>query len=280
MPSESLTEWVDLIARVLIIVIPVIITWFIQNYVKGAKSEKDVAAIARLANVAIDFVENLDKRGALGELPADVSKGLRKLNLATDWMETELKERYGIKITNEEAEQWISAEFQKRIGSVQQASKLAKLAKSAVDTVQSLEKDGLIVLPPGADRFSVMTEFAADWVIAQLAEETGASISAEEARAWVRKALMDNLQPLTGEPDVSQPATDRLADLARQAVRTVESLRASGVLKIRPGQAVSDVDKNVAAAWLLVDVTKQGLDVSLDDISAAVEMAFDVERAT
>ena len=273
-PSKDLTEWVDLIAKVLIIVIPVIITWYIQTYVKGAKSEKDVAAIVRLSNVAIDFVENLDKQGALGELPTDFSKGLQKLNLATEWMETELKERHGIKITNEQAEQWINAEFQKRIGNVQPTAKLAKLAKSAVDTVQSMEQNGLIVLPPEADRLAVLTEFAADWVMVQISDKTGASISPEQARAWVRKELMDNLQSVPVGPDNSQPATTQLADLARQAVRTVETLRASGVLKIRPGQGASDVDKNVIAAWLLVDVTKQGLDVSLDDISAAVEMAF------
>lgn len=274
MPAESLQEWVDLIAKVLIIVIPVIITWYIQTYVKGTKSEKDVGAIVRLANVGIDFAENLDKQGALGELPDDVSKGLRKLNLATDWMETELKERHGIKISNEEAEKWISAEYQKRIGSVQPANELAKLAKSAVNTVQSLEKNGLIVLPPEADRLTVLTEFAADWVIVQLADNTGASISPDQARAWVRKELMDNLQSQPGASLDSQPDANRLADLARQAVQTVESLKATGVLKIRPGQAATDVDKNVVAAWLLVDVTKQGMDVSLDDISAAVEMAF------
>jgi hypothetical protein len=274
MPHENLTAWVDLIARVLIIVIPVLLTWFIQSYVKGAKSEKDVAAIVRLTNVAIDYVENLDKQGALGEMPSDVSKGLQKLNLATDWLETELQERHGIKISNEQATQWINAEFQKRIGSVQQVSELAKLAKSAVETVQSLENSGLIQLPPDADRLTVLTDLAADWLIAQLADKTGASVSLEEARAWVRKEFMERLQTGAGGPDNGQPDGDRLTTLAQQAVRTVETLRKSGVLKIKPGQSASEVDKNVAAAWLVVDVTKQGLDVSLDDISAAVEVAF------
>ena len=273
MPHQNLDAWVTLIAKVLIIVIPVVLTWFIQTYVKSAKTEKDVAAIVRLSNVAIDYVENLDKQGVFSDLPPEVSKGIQKLNTATDWFESELKERHGIKITNEEAEKWISAEFQKRIGNVQQISELAKLAKSAAYTVQSLERNGLIVLPPDADRLAVLTEYAADFLMAKLTEKTGGSVSSEQARAWVRKELMENLQRSEGKSDDDKLAADSLTALTQKAISTLASLKAEGKLRIRPGTA-SEVDRNVVAALLLADITKQGLEVSLDDISEAVERAF------
>lgn len=274
MPSDNLVEWVQLITRILLVVIPIVITWFIRNYVKGTKSEKDTAAIVRLADSAIDLVENLDNQGALSELPDGVSKGLHKLNVAAEWMGNELKQRHGINMTDEEAKKWISSEFQKRVGGVRQTSKLNEIAKLAVNAVQSLEQNGLLAMPADTDRLTVLTNFAADWMMAETIEKTGASIPLEEAQSWVRKAFMDEVAPVPERPDDDRPATDLLADLARQAVRTVETLRVNGVLKIKPGQAVSDVNKNVVVGQLLVNAARQGLDVSLDDISAAADMAL------
>jgi hypothetical protein len=100
-PSKDL---LDVIIQVLIIVIPVIVTWFLRTYVKNSGAETEVALVVRLANAAIDFVEDLDKSGAL-ELPPKVSKGAHKLQLAGRWLVDELQ-RVGIKTTEDQARDW------------------------------------------------------------------------------------------------------------------------------------------------------------------------------
>ena len=82
-------DLIDAISQLLLVVIPVIITWYIRTYVQGSKAEKDVAASVRLANIAIDYAENLDKRGDLN-VPHDLSRGLAKLKEASRWLEEEL----------------------------------------------------------------------------------------------------------------------------------------------------------------------------------------------
>ena len=113
---EPTDQILDIVLQMVLIVTPILITWFLQTYVRGTKAERDIAATVRLSNTAIDYVENLDRRGAL-DLPPDTSKGLHKLSLATEWMDGELQ-RAGIKMTDDEAAQWISAEFQNRMGGV------------------------------------------------------------------------------------------------------------------------------------------------------------------
>ena len=115
MDTASISETIDQVFQVIMLLLPIVAavaTWFLRTYVKSAKVEKDVAAIIRLSNAAIDFAEDLDKRGDLGKylemwnMPEDVinltSDGLKKLNLAGKWLETELG-RQGIQMTDEEA---------------------------------------------------------------------------------------------------------------------------------------------------------------------------------
>src|SRR3972149_5306826 len=115
-PVSPDKDWLDILVQLLVVVIPILLSWFVRTYVKSSTAEKEVAAIVRLSNAAIDFVENLDKRGELA-LPPDVKKGSHKLKLAAEWMESELK-RAGISVTDDEAKKWIASEFQKRMGGV------------------------------------------------------------------------------------------------------------------------------------------------------------------
>jgi transposase len=266
-PTKDL---LDIIVQVLIVVLPVVIAWYIRTYVRGSTAERDVAAIIRLSNSAIDLVENLDKRGAL-DLPPDVSKGAHKLKLAGQWMESELG-RAGIKISDEEAQQWIASEFQKRVGGVRMAGAMAELSTMAVDLVQNLEQRGLLQVPPGADRAAYLAELAAAWLQAEL-EKQGATVTREEALTWVRAQLLQMLQSQAGGVPVSMPqpvASSPLTNLAVSAADFVEQLKASGQLAPPPGTDPGQFEIDVAVSWAVTEAVKQGLAASRAEIVEAV----------
>jgi hypothetical protein len=257
----------DVLLQLLVLVIPIVISWFIRTYVRASAVETDLAAIVRLSNAAIDYVENLDKRGEL-VLPPEVKKGGYKLKLAAQWLEAELK-RAGVKMTEEQAEKWISSEFQKRVGDVRPVATIAELTRAAVDLIQDLERSKLVELPSDVDRTTYLAGLAADWVVAELAKR-GANVSREEALTWVRAELLQRLQAQIGE----LPADDRLAKLATAAVEFLERLKASGQLAVRPGTPGESVETDVATAWLLTEAARQGLAVTSDQIAEAVTIAL------
>lgn len=274
-------DLIDLVVQILLIVLPILITWFIRTYVKGTQAERDVAAVMRLSNTAIDYVENLDKQGTFDELALspDFSKSLHKLGVATDWMDTELQ-RNGINMSSDDASKWIQAEFQKRVGGVQMGSALAELAETAVQTIRSLEKNGIIVIPEGTDRIAFLAQLAADWVVTQLAKVKGGKITREQAMVWVSAALIENLQteliangsPTSPTPQPSLQTT--LESLAQQAIAFTKQAKDTGHLNVQAGSSGGDVDLNVATAWLLTEVARQGLMVSTDEIAQAVRNAY------
>ncbi len=254
----------DVVIQVLLIVLPILITWFIRTYVRGAKSERDIAAIVRLSNVAIDYVENLDKRGDL-TLPPDISKGAAKLSAAGEWLEAELK-RAGIKISNDEARKWIAAEFQKRVGDVRMVGTIAQLAKDSVDTILRLDQSGIVSLPSEIERVAYLSGLAADWIVAELAK-LGGSISREEALIWARAELANRMgAQISGLGTPVQSVQDRLDQLAKQAVNFVEELKIQGQIAV-PGE---EMEADLAVAWLLTESAKQGLAVNSAQIADAL----------
>ena len=259
-PTTSYELFLDITIQILVIVIPIILTWFLQTYVRGTKMEKDVAAIIRLANGAIDYIENLDKQGAFDnlDLPPDMNKGLYKLGEATKWMDAELKRNH-IQMDTTDAEKWIRAEFQKRIGDVQMVSSMAKAARDAVIMVNQLRQSGLIDLPPDTERVAYLTSLAADWVIAQLAEQ-GANVSREEALTWVHAEWLNHAKDHV-EPHLS--VEERLATLSQQAINFLSELKTSGRLAITG----EHIEKDLATAWLLTEAARQGLNVSTSQIA-------------
>ena len=164
--TESLNQLLNVLVQLMIVVIPILLSWIIRTYVKSSNAERGTAAIVRLANAGIDFVENLDNTGSLN-LPPDYKKGVYKLKLATEFLESEL-ERAGIKMTAEEAQKWISSEFQKRIGEVRPVKDIAALTSESADLVLDLEKRGLLERPPQIERQAHLTELVADLVQARL----------------------------------------------------------------------------------------------------------------
>ncbi len=281
-------DLLDALTQLLLLVLPVMITWFIRNYVKGAKSEKDIAAIVQLANSAIDFVENLDSQGKLN-LPPEVKKGAYKLQLGSQWLVGEL-DRAGIKMTNEQAQTWLASEFQKRVGDVRPVSDLARLAQAAVEQIVRLQQSGVLELPPGTDQLTYWAGLAADWILTNL-PVSWTNISRDEALTWARAALLDRMTPQTPPnppfpiiktsppaplalptvvPVVTLPLTMRLAQLADQAINFVTQAQAHASPAVQPVASTTDL----ALAWLLTEAVRQGLPVTADQLSEAVQTAL------
>ena len=263
--TTAINDLLNVLIQLLIVVLPVVVTWFIRMYVKNTSIEPKVAVITRLANSAIDYVENLDKRGDLS-LPPGARKGTHKLQLAGEWLIGEL-ERQGINMTDDEAKKWVASEFQKRMGGVQSVDKIATVTKTAVEMIQTMIDSKLVNIPPEVDRFSYLAGLAADWVIAQLAEN-GTTVTREQALTWVRAELFNSLQ--IGEI----PTADPLDGLVRQAISFLEEMKAQGKLTIQPGASRTDVEIDIATAWVLTEATKQGLSVTPDRILQKVTAAL------
>ncbi len=251
----------DVLLQLVYLVVPVVISWLIRTYVRNSNYEKQVANIVRLSNAAIDYVENLEKRGDL-VVPEGIKKGQQKLAVASGWLEEELNTN-GIKVTTEEASRWISAEFQKRIGGVHTSSISQDVTNMAVDLIQGmLEGGNLVDLVKDQDKLDTLVALAADWYSARLSEQRGVRINRDEAETWIRAELLNRLQ-------IKQlPSGDSLLDLARQSVAYVNGLKASGRLAQRSGAVEFDVD--IAAAWMLTEALQLGMDVTPEEIANAV----------
>ena len=264
-------ELLDLILQTVLLVLPLIITWYVRKYVKGTRAEKDLAAMVSLSNSAIDYVENLDKQGKLDELTLspDLSKGLQKLTMASRWLEAELQ-RHDISVTQEEASQWIRSEFQRRVGDVEMVSDLDKLAETAVNTIRFLEEQGLITVPDQANKWIFLMELAADWLIAQFALENSGTLTHEEALTWIRAAYMKSLGQTSLLPALTPLPEVSLDTLAQQAVQFLQAAKTSGRLNTEAGTAGRDIELNIATAWLLTEITKRGMPVNTGQIATAV----------
>ena len=260
----------DLLVQVVYLVVPVVLSWFIRTYVRASNYEKQLSSIVRLSNSAIDYVENLEKRGEM-VVPENMKKGQQKLAEASKWLENELKSN-GIKISNEDAAKWISSEFQKRMGGVQTSSITSEVTKLAVDLIQGLEKGDLSGLTGNQDKLNVLVGLASDWLAAQLIEQRGVSIARSEAETWVRAEILNRLQ-------IKQlPSGDQLMDLARKAVGFMLELKASGRLPARPG--AENMERDVAVAWMLTEAAKMGSTISPAEITRVIGLALKEKTQT
>ena len=264
-------DTLDLILQLLLIVVPVAISWFIRTYVKNNATEKQLGAIVRLSNAAIDYVENLDKRGDL-VLPPGARRGITKLNVATKWMEDELG-RNGIKLTTQEAENWISSEYQKRVGDPRPESDLAEQAKVAVNLIQAAEGEQFRKLLQDPDRLTFLTQFAADWIVSQLSNDRSANISHDEALSWVNAEILQRINP-------QLPPGDPKAGLAEKAVAFMKDLEVRGLLTGAPGVAPEAMERDIAVAWMMTEAARQGQVVSPQEIASAVAQALHNQSST
>ena len=269
-PTQDL---LDVLIQVLVLVIPIVLSWLIRTYVRSSAAQNNLAAITRLSNAAIDYVENLDKRGDL-ILPPEVKRGGYKLKLASQWLESELRQA-GIKIDDEQAAKWVASEFQKRVGGVQPVSTYAQVARAAVELIMDLDRNKVLNLPPAADRVAYMAGLAADWVVAQSAK-SGVGVSRDEALTWVRAELLERLNVRVSD----LPAPERLAQLAEQAIEFVKQLKTDGRIMVPPGASNEDAETDLSIAWLLTEAARAGLNVTPDQIVEAAKAAMDQYRNT
>lgn len=257
----------DVLVQVVLLVLPIVISWFIRTYVRASATQNKLASITRLANAAIDAIENLDKRGDL-VLPPDAKKSGYKLKLASQWLESELN-RNGIKVTTPDAEKWVASEFQRRVGGVRSVGTIAEVSREAVNLIQELGRNKVLDIPPDVDRSLYITGLGADWLVAKLAER-GVAISHDEAVSWVRAEILARMGAQTGLV-VSET---QLEELARQAIAFVNQLKASGQLRVRPGPGLDeDIESDLAIAWALTEAAKQNLAVSTDQVAEVVATA-------
>jgi hypothetical protein len=269
---SSNKDLLDVLIQLLIVIIPILLTWFIRTYVKSTEQQKRLATIVHLSNAAIDYAEDLQKRGDLDDylhkwgLSDDViqhtSSGIQKLNIAGKFAEQEL-DRMGIKVTDEEAQAWIAAEFQKRIGDIGRTRGVDQRIREALSLLQALQQSGMISLPTDTYQATQLADHVASWAIAQTNGGVE-DVLREGAVATVKTELAPEAAPPAGAAEVS-PET-QLRDLARQSVAYVEQLKRERKLTL------SETD--LAVAWMLTEVTQQGLNVTPDQIAAAVRAAF------
>jgi len=268
----------DLLFNLVIIIVPLFATWLLRNWVKHAGDEKKIATIIRVANTAIDYAEDLDQRGDLEQivqslpLPVEIqsqaSKGIQKLNVAGKWVEHELKQM-GISITNEEAQNWIAAEYQRRLGTVGGGAKIVGQTGEVIKLLEALQARGLISLPPHLRKITDLTRQIDDWLAGarpQAVAETMAAV-ASASQSPLPSDVFPVSDSVTPEPSAEEQITNnQLADLAAQAVEYVEELKASYDLTIP--------DLDIATAWMLTEVTKRGISVRPEQIAGQIRAAF------
>jgi hypothetical protein len=168
-------------------------------------------------------------------------------------------------MTDEEAQSWIAAEFQKRVGDIGRERRISERTQEAVNLLKALAQSGLIGLPADRADVSLLASNVADWIITQVDLE-----ATDPLRDQVLVQLQTGMgvEPTPAVPPPHSPIEAKLADLARQAVQYVQELKSSRELTL------SEMD--IAGAWVLTEVTKQGLPVTTEQIASAVRDALDV----
>jgi hypothetical protein len=237
-------------------------------YVRSVNAGRTVDIITRFANVGIDLAENLDQTGKL-DVPPEYEKGAYKLKIASDFAGAEL-ERVGVIVSTENAEKWVSSQFQKRLGDVRPVNDVATLTEESVDLVLDLEKRGVLETPTELERESYLAGLVADLVQTKLAAKNWASVPRDELVVAARSELLARLASEATDEEKQDP----LVGLAREAVAFVQQLKAQGQLSVQPGTANENVEADVATAWLLTEVAKRGLTVSSTQIMEAVTKAL------
>lgn len=262
MENLTLQEIWGVLPEVLLVVIPLWLTLILRSYVQGVRAEKRLTAVTQLANTAIDYVENLERRGEL-TVPPNMLKGHHKVVVAGGWLKTELN-RMGMYISTDKAQEWAAAAFQQRPGSGYRLESVRAEARQAISWLQHCK------ISSGFSE-SEKIELAADWLVVQLANE-GTTVSRQEALAWIRAELLNQL---SGQAAMELPSPERLAYLAEQAVNFVNELKTADAITIKTDAGGNHVESEIATAWLIVEAVKQRLPVTPHELIEAVTIRLE-----
>src|SRR5256885_1208300 len=127
---EQASQLLNVVLQLVLIAAPIVLSWIVRTYVRSGSAVRKLTGISQLSGMAINFVENLDRRGDLS-LPADMRKGAYKLQVASNWLSREL-ERQGIEVSGKQAQGWVAAEFQKQVGDVKPVARIEELTRAAI----------------------------------------------------------------------------------------------------------------------------------------------------
>lgn len=264
---SSTQAFLTFLIQALLLLVALFAAWMFYRYLRSALGQNRLAATRKLAEVAVDYVEQLDGRGELG-VPVGEDRAARKRVTAAQWLLSRLHEQ-GIRISEEQAQAWVAAEMHRRAGNQPPMEKLAEIAHSAVDAVQRLEQAHLLEVPADVNISVYMAGLAADWLAVELAR-LGVSLPRDQAVAMVRGDILHRFAARASLATIEDP----LVRLAREAVEFMENLKASGRMTIQPGAAGGNVDVDVATGWMITEVAKRGMAATADQISEAIRTAF------
>ncbi len=284
LPNMQTINWqeiYDVTASVLVVVIPLALSWYTRTYLKSAENQKRLSMIATLANAAIHYAEDCEKRGEREvaynslDLPESLagnpSPGHQKLCLASSWLVDELK-RQGIKrVPIEEAVKWVAAEFQKNVGDLRSSHSVSTLTDLAANLLNQLSVAGHITLPGNTLEAASLIQSIGDWAATQSGNQRRDKLfQRETALARISPTSLMSAQA-NGAGDSHKITPEmRLTLLARQAIDFVKDLQKKNRLKMS--------EKDTATAWLIQRVQQDDIAVTRDQIGEAITMAFEQRR--
>jgi hypothetical protein len=272
----------------------------VGKYIQSLRDEKKLSAIVQVANAAINYAEDLDRRGDLDNILSGLdlpqrylrphSIGIKKLYVAGKWVEDELN-RMGIEMTDKEAQRWVAAEFQNRVTGLSLTPERLAHIQEIWPLLQNLDQDKLAALstlgssqatfgdepsrqqdPLPVEPDTSTTEVEPDTSTTEIEPdasttevEPDTSTTEVEPDASTKEVEPDH--PSQDQVVGSEPTLENnLAVLAQQAIDYVETLKATRELAVP--------ERDIAIAWMLTEVTKQGLNVTPDQIAREFHQAL------
>jgi hypothetical protein len=280
-PSLSLQSSIDLAIRSIGALVTLGLLWLARNYLKLGESQKRLDLIPKLAHAAINYAEDIEKRGEREpafhnlDLPDSMvtnpSAGHQKLALASCWLVDELK-RQGIKRMGvEEASKWVAAEFQKSVGDLRASHSVSARTDLAADLLSQLGRDGHITLPSSNLETVSLIQSIADWAATQRGD-------GKEDRILLRDAAMARIAPrslimagASGRNSSKISPEVRLTLLAKQALEFVGELQKQGKLKMS--------ERETAKAWMIQQVQLDEISATAEQVESALTRALELKTA-
>jgi hypothetical protein len=280
MPDLSPQSLYQAVFSTLVVVIPAVLAWHARNYLKSANSRRQVGVIADLADAAINYAEDVDRRGEREQLynsldlpddmAGELSPGRQKLYLASSWLADELR-RMGIgRIGLEEAAKWVAAEYQEKVGDLHSAKSIAQLTDRAADLLNQLGRAGHVTLPKSPLDAASMLQAITDWAAKQV-EDAGSDRTLQRELAMARISPRTLMATSANSRSGSRISTEvRLAMLAQRAAEYAAELK-----KGKSSTTLPFPEKDIAKAWLVQHFQEDDLAVTPEQVDKALTDALE-----
>jgi hypothetical protein len=260
----------------LLLLLPAGLLWYGRKFARTAVARKRIDSIASMANQAVAYAEDCDRRGdrellynsldVPESLARNPSTGHQKLILASAWLADELA-RQGIKrVGVEDATRWVAAEYQKTVGDMRAAHSATTLADMAADLLGQLGRAGQITLPNNTLETVALIQTVADWAVGHTGESPlKRSLQRDAAMARIApRALMT--ASANGRNGTKISPEVRLAVLGKQAFDFVAELKKQGKLRMS--------EQDTARAWMIQQVQQDDIPATAEQIQQAITSAM------